>query len=287
MSISITQPDNVGITVESDPLALKIASNLSDLQSTTTARTNLGLTYSDIGEVFTNNPSSLRIHSALNSQFAQCTNSVFGIQAVNWISYTSGTGANSGGGVGQYSTRALIAPNALTAGYAGIAELFGWNGTAVITFDKPIIISARFYCSSSNASNAGSKARYYFTNDGGGHTPTAVALQRKGFGWEYDYSTNVFSIITHNGTSQTTTAITAYNYTAFKAFDIAVYSDGTGNVSLYINGVLYGTATSTGVTAGGSLSYAWVSFNLFQDITTVTGNTVWAINNPKVYLPIT
>ncbi len=32
-----------GITVESDPSALKIASNLSDIQNTTTARTNLGV----------------------------------------------------------------------------------------------------------------------------------------------------------------------------------------------------------------------------------------------------
>ena len=127
MSISISQTDNVGITVESDPSAIKLTA------------------YSSIAEALTNNPSTIKVHSAVNSQIAQCTSSVFGIQAVNWISYTSGTGAASGGGVGQYSTRTLTAPNALTAGYAGIGELFGWNGAAVVTFDKPIVISARFY----------------------------------------------------------------------------------------------------------------------------------------------
>ena len=208
MSISISQTDNVGITVESDPLALKIANNLSDLTNSGTARTNLSLTYSSIGEALTNSPSSLRIHSAINDQIAQCTNSVFATHAVNWNAYTSGTGATAGG-VSFYTTRTLTAPNALTAGYTGIATLLGWNGIAVINFDRPIIISARFYVNAGGF-NAGLKARYYFTNDGGGHTLTATALQRKGFGWEYDYSTSVFSIITHNGTSQTTTAITAY-----------------------------------------------------------------------------
>lgn len=292
MSISITQPDNVGITVESDPLALKIASNLSDLVSAPTARTNLGLgatataAYSTIADVLSITPSTTLVNSAFNSQITQCTNSVFATQAVNWNSYTSGTGASSGGGVSFYTTRTLTAPNALTAGYSGIAQLLGWNGVSASTnFDKPIVISARFYSSISN-SNAGLKARYYITNDGGGHTPTATALTRKGFGWEYDYSTQVFSIITHNGTSQTTTAITAFTYITYKAFDTAVYSDGAGNVSLYINGVLYGTATATGVTGTGSLSYSWVGFSLFQDVTTVTGNYSFVINNPKVYIPI-
>lgn len=256
------------MTVESDPLAIKLTA------------------YSSIAEALTNNPSPIKVHSAVNSQIAQCTSSVFGVQAVNWNSYTSGAGATTGSGVSFYSTRTLTAPSSLTAGYSGIAALFGWNGNAAnINFDRPIVISARIYTNSS-ASNAGIKARYYFTNDGGGHTPTATALQRKGFGFEYDYSTQVFSIITHNGTSQTVTAITAYTIIALKAFDIAVYSDGTGNVSLYINGVLYGTATSTGVTGSGSLSYSWASFSLFQDVTTVTGGYQWTINNPKVYLPI-
>ena len=44
MSLSISQGiDNVGITVETDPLAAKKANNLNDLQSIPSARTNLGL----------------------------------------------------------------------------------------------------------------------------------------------------------------------------------------------------------------------------------------------------
>ena len=43
MSISISQTDNVGLTVESDPNALKIANNLSDITNTATARTNLAI----------------------------------------------------------------------------------------------------------------------------------------------------------------------------------------------------------------------------------------------------
>jgi hypothetical protein len=43
MSISISQTDNVGLTVESDPLALKIANNLSDVTNAATARTNLAI----------------------------------------------------------------------------------------------------------------------------------------------------------------------------------------------------------------------------------------------------
>ena len=44
MSLSISQGiDKVGITVETDPLAAKKANNLNDLQSASSARTNLGL----------------------------------------------------------------------------------------------------------------------------------------------------------------------------------------------------------------------------------------------------
>jgi hypothetical protein len=43
MSISISQTDKVGLTVESDPNALKIANNLSDITNTAAARTNLAI----------------------------------------------------------------------------------------------------------------------------------------------------------------------------------------------------------------------------------------------------
>jgi len=58
MSISISQTDNVGLTVESDPLALKTASNLSDLASAPTARTNLGVPYATDAEVIASTSTS-------------------------------------------------------------------------------------------------------------------------------------------------------------------------------------------------------------------------------------
>lgn len=283
MSISISQTDNVGLTVESDPLALKKASNLSDLTDSTAARTNLSLSYSSIAEAFTNNPSPIRVHSAINDQIAQCTSSVFTHAIQNWNAVTSG-GGNAFTSA-WLSRRDFVAPLALTAGYAGAYALFWANAaSAFVSFNKPIVFSGRFY-SANAASNAGVKARFLFSVFA--TTPTATALTGKGFGWEFDYGTLVMSIVTHDGTSQTSTPVSGFTLTGFKTVDIALYLDGAGNVSFYSNGVLLTTATATGLTGTSSPQNAmYGNFNLFQDVTTVTGSTTWFVSNPKLYLPI-
>jgi hypothetical protein len=84
MSISISQTDNVGLTVESDPNALKIANNLSDITNTATARTNLAIDANFVSLTGTQNVSGQK---TLTAAFLGLGNSI------NASTYELGCGA--------------------------------------------------------------------------------------------------------------------------------------------------------------------------------------------------
>ena len=102
-------------------------------------------------------------------------------------------------------------------------------------------------------------------------------LTSKGFGVKWTAgTTGAFTVMAHNGTTLTTvaSAVTISNTTYFpsttSAADFLVYSDGTGNVTLYCNGVQ--VATTIGGPSSGTIVGS--KFVTEADNTTSTSGTV-------------
>jgi len=83
-------------------------------------------------------------------------------------------------------------------------------------------------------------------------------LTRRGFGWRWTggAGSRFVNLVVHNGTTQTTVA-SSFAVTQEVAFDWDLYSDGAGNVTLYINGSQVATSSAgpTGYQSAGT--YAW------------------------------
>jgi hypothetical protein len=92
---------------------------------------------------------------------------------------------------------------------------------------------------------------------GGYSTATTGDMTAMGIGWKKVGGTSTFVNLTvHNGTTLTNVA-TTFAPTSDQVFDWVIYSDGAGNVTLYINGSQAATTTAgpTGITAVGAGIY--------------------------------
>jgi len=278
MSVSISQTDNVGLTVESDPLALKIASNLSDLASAPTARTNLGVPYATEAQVIAATSSSTVI-SPSNYILAGLTTNIWSPGITNMSSSTSGTGANVNSGVTVLKAD-LIAPNALTAGYAtrAFAVQFPSNTiTQSYNFSTVSGHTVKIYTPWTSVVT-GVKMRAIWGRTSGG-VPAPSTLAVKGYGWEWNFATSTLSIIAHDGTTLTTTAVT-FTPVSYRSYEITAISNGAGTISLYVDGVLLGTS-SGGPTGAGTGSVNWWQMEIQNEITATAQATI-TYSNPKL-----
>jgi hypothetical protein len=78
-----------------------------------------------------------------------------------------------------------------------------------------------------------------------------------GIGWKKQGGTSPFFTLTvHNGTTLTDVASTV-TQSGKNVIDWVIYSDGAGNVTLYINGVQAATTSAgpTGITAAAAATY--------------------------------
>lgn len=279
MSVSISQTGNVGLIVESDPLALKIASNLSDLASSPTARTNLGVPYATEAQLLAATSSSTVI-SPSNYILAGLTTNIWSPGASLLNGSTSGTGANVNSGLTALKGD-LIAPNALTAGYAtkALAVQFPSNTiTQAYNFSTVSGHTVKIYANALTTVITGVKMRAIWGRTSGG-VPAPSTLAVKGYGWEWDFATSTLSIIAHNGTTLTTTAVTWTPVTA-RGYEITAISNGAGTISLYVDGVLLGTSSGA-PTGTGTGSVNWWQMEI-QNEATATAQVTITYHNPKL-----
>jgi len=84
------------------------------------------------------------------------------------------------------------------------------------------------------------------------------ALTRRGFGWAWNGGTGsrFVNLVVHNGTTLTTVA-SSFAITQEVAFDWDLYSDGAGNVTLYINGSQVATSSAGPTSYQAAGTYAW------------------------------
>jgi hypothetical protein len=102
---------------------------------------------------------------------------------------------------------------------------------------------------------AGNANTCIYVTLGGYTTNTVGAMTQKGIGIKKVGGTsNVIELIVHNGTSQTAVSSSTAPALA-EAVNWTIYSDGTGNVTLYINGTQAAT-TSSGPTGSNTAGYS-------------------------------
>jgi hypothetical protein len=92
---------------------------------------------------------------------------------------------------------------------------------------------------------------------GGYSSATTGDMTLMGIGWKKVGGTSPFFTLTvHNGTTRTDVA-TSVSQSSLAVIDWVIYSDGTGNVTLYINGAQAATTTAgpTGITNSGAATY--------------------------------
>jgi hypothetical protein len=196
---------------------------------------------------------------------------------------SSGTGSNANSGVTSLNGN-LIAPNISTAGYATRGfNLYGLsNSNSYYNFGTESGHSVRLTTASWATTITAVKLRSVLGRVGNS-LPVPGTLAARSYGWEWDFSTKVMSIIAHNGTALTTTALTtAFVPVANRTYEIVTLSDGAGNISLYVDGTLLGT--STGGPTGNAASFVWWQAEIENTSTSASaGNTTITYQNPKVF----
>jgi hypothetical protein len=128
-----------------------------------------------------------------------------------------------------------------------------------INFSKAIWCSGRAM-NTIELTDSNVTAGWYF---GKSESDGAGDLSRKSFGWEVtgNSTTRYIDLVVHDGTTLTKVT-SSYVVVSLTAFDWEVYSDGLGNVSLFVDGSLVAT-TSAGPT--GDTSYPTTRPVIWQD----------------------
>jgi hypothetical protein len=180
------------------------------------------------------------------------------LRSLAHISFTrvSGSGAVAAGSVALGIREMYL--GSLATGLAGFS--YGWTGLVAanmsaadwnkVDFSKKIWMSGVAMCGATlGATNyiGDSNTRNRVTLGGYNSDTTSGDMSVKGIGWKKVGGTSSFFTLTvHNGTTLTDVA-TSVTQTAGKVINWVIYSDGTGNVTLYIDGVQAAT-TSAGPT---------------------------------------
>jgi len=191
------------------------------------------------------------------------------LRPLNYFTQTavSGSGAVTAGSI-AYGQREMSTSAVLSAGRAswsyGIPGANANNMSRadwrVLDFSKKIWMSgkAMVYTTtafgSSYPGDANTSARITL---GGYNSVTTGDMTLKGIGWKkIGGSAPFFTLTVHNGTSLTEVATTIAP-TDNQSIDWIIYSDGAGNVTLYINGAQAATTTAgpTGTTANYANAY--------------------------------
>jgi hypothetical protein len=196
----------------------------------------------------------------------------------NYSSYVSGSASVStlwsnlvGLSVTAANGKVAFLPNSQVSYFP-----FTSRGKAELNLDwtKPVWFSFRFnYSSSGSIGDSNTVNRVTI----GKFSSVFGDLTNKGFGVTWTAgTTGAFTVSAHNGTTLTSSAsaVTVSNTTYFPttsaAADFLVYSDGTGNITLFCNGVQ--VATTTGGPSSGNLVGGRFTFE--ADNTTSTSGTV-------------
>jgi hypothetical protein len=168
-----------------------------------------------------------------------------------WTSATSGTGAGafSQGANGRYSNAPTSATGYGINSASIINNVRGGAFNTGIDFSKRIIFGGRF-ARNVTTPDTNSVFRYsvgkFSSTDASDLSARGLMIKVAG--------TGAMQLLVHNGTSLTTTT-SSFTPANGQAYDVVLVSDGSGNVTLYVNGSSVATSTGGPSTAAGSTFY--------------------------------
>ena len=226
------------------------------------------------------NTSATTLISPANYRVASLTTNAWAPTVSLLSTATLGTGANAGSTITALSGL-LRGPSALTVGYAsrGFNLIFPSNSVnAGYNFGTTSGHSIKVYGPLASTVT-GVKIRAVFGRMNSA-LPAPAPLAARGYGWEWNMATKVMSIIAHDGTTLTTTAVT-WVPLATRAYELTTTSDGAGTISLYVDGTLLGTS-SGGPTTTSTAGQVWWQTEI-QNEATAASQQEFLFHNPKVY----
>ena len=217
----------------------------------------------------------------------------FGFWGVRGSTLTSGAGA----AVTTYSTRIceVAGPNTLTAGYAmavwdTATSSFGMLGMTrgaradQRAWNKPVWASGRghfgFMANTTFNGDTNSVVRVSVGGKSAGGSGD-ISINEAGFGWYFvPGSAMVLQVSKGNGTALTNVT-SSFTPVAREIFDWKMYSDGAGNVTLYINDSQVAT-TANGPSTSTAEAYNFY-FEMVEQTASAATRILWMSINPKFY----
>jgi hypothetical protein len=215
--------------------------------------------------------------SPFNSRFSQLAPFVYAPVSTSMTSVTSGGGSSTmtpyGGQIGSSSSLAGYVLRAASPYMRGVTTSGGTQ------WQKPNMFAVRLvpYFAFQTAS--------IFRMTLGSSTATLNVLANRGIGVSFGASaTNVLGPLVldvHNGTTLTSVT-SSFTPVLGQGFDVMVYSDGAGNVTLYANDVQVATTSAGPALAGGATSNI-LQLGIENTTTLTTGSNV-AFGSLKTFI---
>ena len=216
-----------------------------------------------------------------------------------WLKF--GSGATSGTGavvVTPVSTRSVevVGPNAGVAGYAMAVWDTSFSGVGMLGMTRGANMLARAWNKPVWASCRG-QIGYYGNNvyNGDAHSTIRVSVGGKssvgsgpisitdpGFGWLIPGVGSALQLQVSRGNSSALTTVTSsFTPVAKQIFDWKMYSDGAGNVTLWINDDVVAT-TANGPTTSTPESYNFY-FEMVEQTASTATRVVWESLNSRLW----
>jgi hypothetical protein len=199
-------------------------------------------------------------------------NVIYGTGSSTWTSNTSGTGAASTQTTAD--AKQVAAPTS-AVGYASQylalrSHRAGDNQQSAINFAKPIWFGGKVAKSVTGSSDADSVCRLTL---GKSQLATVTFTDPTDRAIGISYANSNLDLLVHDGTTLTRVA-SSYAITNFRVFNWLIYSDGSGNVNLWVNegsGYSQVATTSAGPSTKSTASFMCAIQAEAENTTTLTG----------------
>jgi len=212
---------------------------------------------------------------------------------VRGTNLTSGTGAS----IGLTSTAhvEIVGPNVSTAGYAMAVWDTGFAGYGMLGMTRGQNIESRAWNKKIWASGRGQLGGIGTTSfNGDANCKVRVSVGGKssagsgnisttepGFGWYFTPGSAIVLQVSKGDGTAVTDVTSSFTPTARQIFDWKMYSDGAGNVTLYVNDSQVATTTAGPTTSTAEANNFY--FEMVEQTASAATRIAWETINPKIY----